>query len=101
MITASKINFSLNELKILRPEVTKNLRICLRSFVNFRLGMWKICLEESRRICGSAEHVVNGNVRNLLPIKRKKNSGGRLTSNLLNVLTISWSFSAELGNPAP
>jgi hypothetical protein len=35
MIFASKTTFSLNNLKILRPKVTKILQICLRSFVNF------------------------------------------------------------------
>jgi len=34
MISASKSTLSLNNLKILRPKVTKILQICLRSFVN-------------------------------------------------------------------
>jgi len=35
MISASKTTFSLYNLKISRPRVTKILQICLRSFVNF------------------------------------------------------------------
>jgi len=35
MISASKSTFSLNNLKILRPKVTKILQICVRGFVNF------------------------------------------------------------------
>jgi len=34
MISASKITLSLNNLKILRPKVTKILGICVRRFVN-------------------------------------------------------------------
>jgi len=35
MISASKSTLSLNNIKILRPKVTKILQIWLRSFVNF------------------------------------------------------------------
>jgi hypothetical protein len=36
MISASKTTFGFNNLKILRPIVTKILQICLRCFVNYQ-----------------------------------------------------------------
>jgi len=39
MIFASKSTLSINTFKILRPKVTKILRICLTSFVNFHPEM--------------------------------------------------------------
>jgi len=40
MISASKSNLNLNNLKILRPKVTKILQIYLRSFVNSHPGIY-------------------------------------------------------------
>jgi len=51
MISASKSTLSLDDLKILRPKVTKILQICVRSFVNPHRDLFQNIYVAREEVC--------------------------------------------------